>query len=125
MGATVYFSPVITPEKVLDMFRLVDKTLPGNIAIKLHSGEKGNQNFLGPEFWKQYKSLPYSTTNREGYREYKSLSYQCENCPTRNICTESRSCQKVVTRHIWADYIEQAEDIRHSYVEEKFIVYTS
>ena len=52
MSATVYFSPVITPEKVLDMFRLVDKTLPGNIAIKLHSGEKGNQNFLGPEFWK-------------------------------------------------------------------------
>ena len=62
----------------------------------------------------EYKSLPYSTTNREGYREYKSLSYPCENCPTRNICTESRSCQKVVTRHIWADYIEQAEDIRHS-----------
>lgn len=52
MSATVYFSPVITPEKVLDMFKLVDKTLPGNIAIKLHSGEKGNQNFLGPEFWK-------------------------------------------------------------------------
>ena len=52
MSAAVYFSPVITPEKVLDMFRLVDKTLPGNIAIKLHSGEKGNQNFLGPEFWK-------------------------------------------------------------------------
>ena len=41
MSATVYFSPVITPEKVLDMFKLVDKTLPGNIAIKLHSGEKG------------------------------------------------------------------------------------
>lgn len=52
MSAAVYFSPVITPEKVLDMFKLVDKTLPGNIAIKLHSGEKGNQNFLGPEFWK-------------------------------------------------------------------------
>ena len=52
MSATVYFSPVITPEKVLDMFRLVDKKLPGNVAIKLHSGEKGNQNFLKPEFWK-------------------------------------------------------------------------
>ena len=50
MSATVYFSPVITPGKVLDMFKLVDKTLPGNIAIKLHSGEKGNQNFLRPEF---------------------------------------------------------------------------
>ena len=52
MSATVYFSPVITPEKVLDMFRLVDEKLPGNVAIKLHSGEKGNQNFLKPEFWK-------------------------------------------------------------------------
>lgn len=62
----------------------------------------------------EYKSLRYSTTNREGYREYKSLSYQCSKCPTRNLCTESRDCQKIVTRHIWADYIEQAEDIRHS-----------
>ena len=62
----------------------------------------------------EYKSLQYSTTTRDGYREYKSLSYQCGNCPTRNLCTESQSCQKVVTRHIWADYIERAEDIRHS-----------
>lgn len=55
-----------------------------------------------------------SVTKKLDQYKYKSLSYQCENCPTRNICTESRSCQKVVTRHIWADYIEQAEDIRHS-----------
>ena len=52
MKPTVYFSPVITPEKVLELFRLVDKDLPGKVAIKLHSGEKGNQNFLKPEFWK-------------------------------------------------------------------------
>ena len=52
MKSTVYFSPVITPEKVLELFRLVDKALPGKVAIKLHSGEKGNQNFLKPEFWK-------------------------------------------------------------------------
>ena len=62
MSATVYFSPVITPEKVLDMFKLVDKTLPGNIAIKLHSGEKGNQNFLGPEFWKPAPATPPRST---------------------------------------------------------------
>ena len=60
------------------------------------------------------KNLRYSTTNRRGYREYKSLSNQCEKCPTINLCTASKSCQKVVTRHIWSDYIEQAEDIRHS-----------
>ena len=52
MKPTVYFSPIITPEKVLELFRLVDKALPGKVAIKLHSGEKGNQNFLKPEFWK-------------------------------------------------------------------------
>ena len=62
----------------------------------------------------QYGSLPYSTTNRKGYREYKSLKYQCAVCGTRHLCTENRDCQKTVIRHIWEDYIEQAEDIRHS-----------
>ena len=52
MSAKVYFSPVITPDKVLELFRMVGKPLPGKVAIKLHSGEKGNQNFLKPEFWK-------------------------------------------------------------------------
>ena len=52
MSATVYFSREITPEKVLELFKLVDKPLTGNVAVKVHSGEKGNQNFLKPEFWK-------------------------------------------------------------------------
>ncbi|MBR2889206.1 MAG: DUF362 domain-containing protein [Oscillospiraceae bacterium] len=52
MAATVYFSRTITPEKVLELYKLVGKDLPGRVAIKLHSGEKGNQNFLKPEFWK-------------------------------------------------------------------------
>lgn len=52
MGAKVYFSRSITPEKVLELYRMVDVTLPGNVAVKVHSGEKGNQNFLKPEFWR-------------------------------------------------------------------------
>ena len=52
MSATVYFSKTITPEKVLELFKLVDKELLGKVAIKVHSGEKGNQNFLKPDFWK-------------------------------------------------------------------------
>ena len=48
----VYFSPVITPEKVLEMYELLDVTLPGNVAVKVHSGERGNQNFIRPDFWK-------------------------------------------------------------------------
>lgn len=52
MKSTVYFSRTITPETVLALYKLVGKTLPGNVAIKVHSGEKGNQNFLRPDFWK-------------------------------------------------------------------------
>lgn len=52
MKSKVYFSKTLTPEKVLELYRALGKDLPGNIAIKLHSGEVGNQNFLTPEFWK-------------------------------------------------------------------------
>ena len=52
MKPVVYFTRAITPEKVLELYKKAGKTLPGKVAIKLHSGEKGNQNFLGPEFWK-------------------------------------------------------------------------
>ena len=52
MSAKVYFSREITPEKVLELYKLAGKTLEGNVAIKVHSGEKGNQNFLRPDFWK-------------------------------------------------------------------------
>ena len=58
--------------------------------------------------------LKYSTTNREGYREYKSNPRICVDCPSKLTCTESKACQKVVTRHVWEDYMELAEDVRHS-----------
>ena len=52
MKAKVYFTREITPQSVLRLYQLLGKELPGNIAIKVHSGEPGNQNFLKPEFWK-------------------------------------------------------------------------
>jgi len=58
--------------------------------------------------------LKYGTTNRDGSREYKSDPKICANCPSRHKCTESRNCQKVVTRHVWEEYMELAEDVRHS-----------
>ena len=58
--------------------------------------------------------LRYSTTNRDGYREYKSDRRICETCPLIAQCTESRNHVKVVTRHIWEDYMEQCEEIRHT-----------
>lgn len=51
MKSNVYFSRTITPEKVLELYKLIDKPLSGNVGIKVHSGETGNQNFLRPDFW--------------------------------------------------------------------------
>ena len=48
----VYFSKEITSENLIKMYEQVGKKLTGNIAIKVHSGEKGNQNYLHPEFMK-------------------------------------------------------------------------
>ena len=58
--------------------------------------------------------LKYSTTNRDRYREFKSNPEICKSCPMKSKCTESKMSQKVVTRHVWDEYIEKAEDIRHS-----------
>ena len=52
MKSKVYFTRIITPEKVLEMYEVLGKELTGKIAVKLHSGEEGNQNFLKPDFWK-------------------------------------------------------------------------
>ncbi len=57
MAAKVYFSREITPEKVAELYKLLGKELTGRVAVKVHSGEKGNQNFLKPDFWKNIIDL--------------------------------------------------------------------
>ena len=52
MKSKAYFTREITPEKVVELYRALGVALPGKVAVKLHSGEKGNQNFLRPEFWR-------------------------------------------------------------------------
>ena len=48
----VYFTKNITPESVIEMYKILNKELTGKVAVKVHSGEKGNQNYLHPEFLK-------------------------------------------------------------------------
>lgn len=48
--AKVYFTKNITPENVVKMYEVLGINLPGKVAVKVHSGEKGNQNYLHPEF---------------------------------------------------------------------------
>ena len=98
-----------------------DQRIP-SLPYKRPMTKKGNH-----EWWKyvydeyydcvicpEYSILKYSTTNRDGYREYKSDPNVCRNCPTRHLCTASKQCQKLVSLHIWRDFVEQAEEIRHT-----------
>ncbi|MGL5514891.1 MAG: IS1182 family transposase [Sporomusa sp.] len=98
-----------------------DGRLP-SLPYKRPMTKKGNHEwykYVHDEYYDQilcpeYRTLDYSTTNREGYREYKSKPYQCKACPTRERCTQSKASQKIVTQHVWQEYIDRAEDVRHS-----------
>ena len=46
----VYFTKVITPQKLIEMYEILKKPLKGRVAVKVHSGEKGNQNFYVQNF---------------------------------------------------------------------------
>ncbi len=52
MTSKVYFTKDISPESVVRLYNALGIGLPGKIAMKVHSGERGNTNFLRPEFWK-------------------------------------------------------------------------
>ena len=58
--------------------------------------------------------LIYTTTNKKGYREFKSDPSKCKECPYLKKCTHSKNYTKVVTIHVWDRYMEQAEEIRHT-----------
>ena len=58
------------------------------------------------------QELKYSTTTREGYREYKSNPALCKTCPYLDQCTKSSNHTKVVTRHIWQDFKDEIDSHR-------------
>ena len=73
--AKVYFCKEITPENIVKMYKVLNKELSGKVAVKLHSGEKGNKNYLRPEFVKDIVNYVNGTvvecnTAYEGARNY-------------------------------------------------------
>ena len=73
--AKVYFTKEITPESVIKMYEKLGKELTGKVAVKLHSGEQGNQNYIRPEFVKAIVERVNGTvvecnTAYEGARNY-------------------------------------------------------
>ena len=61
MKAKVYFTRTLAPEKVVEAYQLLGIELKGRVAVKIHSGEKGNQNYLHPEFWKPMVDYVHGT----------------------------------------------------------------
>lgn len=86
------------------------RTKKGYLFKKDYVYDEANDSYLCP----QDQILTYSTTNREGYREYKSSPAICQVCPFLMQCTQSQNHTKVITRHVWADYLDICEDIRHT-----------
>ncbi len=93
LKSKVYFSRTITPEKVLEMYKLLGIELPGRVAAKVHSGEVGNQNFLRPDFWKPVidsldATVTECNTAYEGARE------------------TTKKHLKTLKQHGWSDYFK-------------------
>ncbi len=86
---------------------------------KTKEGFFGKHAFAYDEYYDCYicpgaHILTYSTTNRNGYKEYKSCGEHCAECQYLSKCTESKDHVKLITRHVWEEYMEVAEDIRHT-----------
>lgn len=87
----VYFTKEITSESIVKMYEILGVELPGQVAVKLHSGEKGNQNYLRPEFVKAIVERVKGTVVE------CNTAYDGE----RNI-TEKH--EKLMVEHGWSKY---------------------
>jgi transposase len=62
----------------------------------------------------QGQVLKYATTTKEGYRQYFSDPVQCKDCPFLSKCTQSKEHKKLIQRHVWEFYLEEADHLRHT-----------
>lgn len=87
----VYFTRTITPEQVVKMFDTLGKKLDGKVAVKVHSGEDGNQNFLRPEFW------------RPMVEHVNGTVVEC-NTAYDGARNDSEKHKKLIKKHGWNDF---------------------
>ena len=87
----VYFCKEITPENVVKIFKALGRELPGKVAVKVHSGEAGNQNFLRPEFMKPMVEYVNGTIVEN------NTAYEGER-------TNTKDHLKVIENHGWNKY---------------------
>ncbi|MCM1150383.1 MAG: DUF362 domain-containing protein [Butyricicoccus sp.] len=91
--ATVYFTKELTPEAVVKMYKALGKTLSGKVAVKVHSGEEGNQNYLRPPFLKPMIELVNGTVV-----ECNTAYDGARNTTARHV--------KLLKSHEWTKYFD-------------------
>ncbi len=89
--STVYFIKDITPENVVKIYEKLGKELTGKVAIKVHSGEKGNQNYLHPEFMRPIVEHVHGTI------------VEC-NTAYEGARNTTEKHQQLIKDHGWTDY---------------------
>lgn len=89
--STVYFIKDITPENVVKIYEKLDKELTGKVAVKVHSGEKGNQNYLHPEFMRPIVEHVHGTI------------VEC-NTAYEGARNTTEKHQQLIKDHGWTDY---------------------
>lgn len=123
----VYFTKEITPDKMVEMYKILNKQLKGNIAVKVHSGEAGNQNYLRPEFMKNIINFVDGTVVE------CNTAYEGERNTTKKH-------EQLMKDHGWSDYfkvdimdkdgemelrIPEGKRIKSNYVGKNFANYDS
>ena len=97
----VYFTKIISPEKLVELYNKLDIKLQGNIAVKVHSGEKGNKNFIRPEFMKpivDYLDGTIVETNTSGPENWEGEER-----------TNNEKHKKLLEEHGWTKVFKKVE----------------
>lgn len=128
MKPIVYFTKELTKEAVLKLYKKLGVKLEGNVAIKVHSGEVGNQNFLRPDFWQEIVS------------EVKGTIVEC-NTAYEGARFHSKDHLETFKKHGWSEYfkvdlldeegpdleleIKDGKQIKKNYVGKNIVNYDS
>lgn len=92
---------------------------PGKLGKEHFTYDKERDVYVCPEG----QTLEYRTTNRQGYAEYVSSPAHCASCPWLSSCTEAKSHQRVIQRHVWEAYKEKVSENRSSAEGEQIYKY--
>lgn len=102
---------------------LFDQDIMPVLPYTRPKGNKGEMfrptEFIYDEYYNSYicpndETLEFVRIDTDGYKLYRSNAYKCKECKDLKKCTTSRNYEKIISRHIWKEYLEEADHLRHT-----------